>query len=78
MTAPVRQAHVPEGTACFLDADRRDRALVVRWEASEAGRDMVVLSLWRASECLGTCRLARDEVASLLTTLSAGLAATTR
>lgn len=78
MTAPVHQAHLPEGTACFLDADRGDRALVVRWETSEGGADIVILSLWRANECLGTFRLARDEVAALLTTLSAGLAATTR
>jgi hypothetical protein len=64
-------------SAVFLDGRGDDRALRLSWHTvSDAGADLVVLSMWRANVCVGTFRLAADEVPSLIAFLSSGLAAT--
>ena len=59
--------------AVFLDGRGDDRALRMSWH-SEA--DLVVLSMWRDNVCVGSFRLAADEVPAMIAFLSSGLAAT--
>ena len=61
---------VPAAASIFLDARGADRALRVSWH-TEA--DLVVLSMWRENVCVGSFRLAIDEVPDLIAFLSAGL-----
>ena len=61
---------VPAAATIHLDARGADRALRVSWH-SEA--DLVVLSMWRDNVCVGSFRLAVDEVPGLIAFLSAGL-----
>ena len=61
---------IPAAASIFLDARGADRALRVSWH-SEA--DLVVLSMWRENVCVGSFRLAIDEVPELIAFLSAGL-----
>jgi hypothetical protein len=61
---------VPAAASIFLDARGADRALRVSWH-TEA--DLVVLSMWRENVCVGSFRLAIDEVPDLIGFLSAGL-----
>ncbi len=68
MTAEVMA--FPTSGAFFFDARGTDRALRVS-RHSEAG--VVVLSLWRGEVCVGTCRLAEDEVGALVETLAGAL-----
>lgn len=61
---------VPAAASIFLDARGADRALRVSWH-TEA--DLVVLSMWRDNLCVGSFRLAIDEVPGLIAFLSSGL-----
>ncbi len=61
---------VPEGVEYFLDSRGDDRALRVRWH-DEA--DVVVLSMWRETECVASFRLAVEEVPDLIAALREGL-----
>lgn len=54
-----------------LFLDDRGQALRVTWHA-EPG--MVVLSIWRADECVGTVRLAPDEAHRLAAFLDGAVA----
>jgi len=56
------------------DARGGGRAMRVTWhpEAGDAG--LVVLSLWHDAECVGTFRLAADDVPALVQTLVGVLA----
>ena len=54
----------------FLDERGDDRALRLSWHGEA---DLVVLSLWRGSECTGTFRLEIDEVPVLIEALRQGL-----
>jgi hypothetical protein len=54
----------------FLDARGDARALRVSWHRDVG---VVVLSLWRGQVCVGTFRLAMDEVPVLIEALRAGL-----
>ena len=63
-------SHLPAAGEVFLDARGDRRALRVSWHG-EAG--LVVLSLWRESACVGTFRLAVEEVPALVEALRAGL-----
>jgi hypothetical protein len=54
----------------FLDERGDDRALRLSWH-DEA--DLVVLSLWHDNVCVGSFRLAIDEVPDLIAFLSSGL-----
>jgi hypothetical protein len=60
----------PPGAEHFLDPRGDARSLRVRWHHSDG---LVVLSLWRGSECTGTFRLPVDEVPTLIEALRAGL-----
>ena len=66
-------APVPVGAEFFLDARGGARSLRVRWHHADG---VVVLSLWRAAECVATFRLSIDEVPALVEALRAGLDAT--
>ena len=61
---------IPAAASIFLDARGADRALRVSWH-TEA--DLVVLSMWRENLCVGSFRLAIDEVPDLIAFLSSGL-----
>lgn len=64
-------------SAVFLDGRGADRALRLSWHTvSDVGADVVVLSMWRENVCVGTFRLAADEVPAMIAFLSSGLAAT--
>ena len=67
--APTRP--LPRTGGIFLDPRGEDRALRVSWHAEA---DVVVLSLWRDNLCVGTFRLAVDEVPDLIDMLRTGLA----
>lgn len=60
----------PVAASIFLDARGADRALRVSWH-TEA--DLVVLSMWRENLCVGSFRLAIEEVPDLIGFLSTGL-----
>ncbi len=62
---------LPRTGGVFLDPRGEDRSLRVSWHAES---DVVVLSLWRDNLCVGTFRLAVDEVPDLIDLLRAGLA----
>ena len=66
----AKGAPVPAAASVFLDARGADRALRLSWH-TEA--DLVVLSMWRDNVCVGSFRLAIDEVPDLIGFLSAGL-----
>lgn len=66
----AKGAPVPAAASIFLDARGADRALRVSWH-TEA--DLVVLSMWRENVCVGSFRLAIDEVPVMIGFLSAGL-----
>lgn len=59
----------PTGSV-HLDARGGDRALRVSWH-HESG--LVVLSLWRENVCVGSFRLAAEEVPELIAMLRTGL-----
>ena len=61
---------VPAAASVFIDARGAERALRLSWH-TEA--DLVVLSMWRDNVCVGSFRLAIDEVPDLIGFLSAGL-----
>jgi len=63
-------APVPVGAEFFLDARGGARSLRVRWHHADG---LVVLSLWRGSECVGSFRLGIEEVPALVEALRAGL-----
>ncbi len=65
---PVR--HLPAAGSVFFDARGDGRALRVSWHAES---DMVVLSLWRDTVCVGSFRLAVDEVPDFIDMLREGL-----
>ena len=69
MSSPV--VPLPSSGDVFVDAGNPEKALRVSWHHDVA---LVVLSLWRGDTCIGTLRLAPDEVPRLLATLSQGLA----
>ena len=71
MTGMRTASHLPTSGEVFLDARGDRRALRVSWHG-EVG--MVVLSLWREGACVGTFRLAAEEVPALVETLRAGFA----
>ena len=58
------------GAEFFLDTRGDARSLRLRWH-HDAG--LVLLSLWRGSECTGTFRLAIEEVPVLIDALRSGL-----
>ena len=58
------------GAEFFLDARGDARSLRVRWHREQG---LVVLSLWRGTECTGTFHLGIDEVPILIEALRAGL-----
>jgi hypothetical protein len=60
----------PLGAEFFLDTRGDARSLRVRWHQHDG---LVLLSLWRGSECTGTFRLPIDEVPTLIDALRAGL-----
>ena len=60
----------PHGVEYFLDTRGDARALRVSWH-HDAG--LVVLSMWRGSECVASFRLGIDEVPELIRTLRDGL-----
>lgn len=66
---------LPELGSIFLDARGGERALRVSWHAEA---DLVVLSLWRDNLCVGSFRIAVDEVPDLVEVLRAGLDRTYR
>jgi hypothetical protein len=62
--------------AVFLDGRGGERALRLSWHtASDAGADLVVLSMWRENLCVGTFRLDAADVPAVIAFLSTGLAA---
>jgi len=63
-------SHSPQGAEFFLDTRGDARSLRVRWHHRDG---LVLLSLWRGSECTGTFRLPIDEVPTLIDALRAGL-----
>lgn len=67
----VQVVALPAQTRLLFDARGADRSLRVS-RHDEAG--VVVLSLWRDDRCVGTCRLAPDDVRDLLHTLVDDLA----
>ena len=60
----------PEGVEYFLDTRGEARALRVTWHHDSG---LVVLSMWRGSQCVASFRLAVDEVRELIRALRAGL-----
>jgi hypothetical protein len=60
----------PDGVEYFLDTRGDARALRVSWH-HDAG--LVVLSMWRGSQCVASFRLGIDEVPELIRALRAGL-----
>ena len=61
---------LPRIGAVFLDPRGEDRSMRVSWHAES---DVVVLSLWRDNLCVGTFRLAVEEVPDLIDVLGRGL-----
>jgi hypothetical protein len=69
-----REAEVvalPSSGEVLADQRGDGRWMRVTWHPEA---DMVVLSLWRESGCVGTLRLDRDDVPALVTALVKGLA----
>jgi hypothetical protein len=65
-------APTPLGAEFFLDTRGDARSLRVRWHHEDG---LVLLSLWRGSECTGTFRLPVEDVPTLIAALRAGLQA---
>ncbi|MDP3891374.1 hypothetical protein [Nocardioides sp.] len=63
---------LPTTGSVLVDARGGDRALRTSWHHEDG---LLVLSLWRSNVCVGSFRLAIDEVPELIDTLVAGLAA---
>lgn len=61
---------LPRTGEVYLDARSPARALRVSWH-EDAG--VVVLSLWRNGQCMGSFRLDIDDVPDLIDVLRAGL-----
>ena len=61
---------LPRAGEIYLDARGDDRVLRVSWH-HEAG--LVVLSMWRDNHCVGSFRLAVEDVPDLIDVLRAGL-----
>lgn len=61
---------LPRAGEIYLDSRGDDRVLRVSWH-HEAG--LVVLSMWRQDECIGSFRLAAEDVPDLIDVLRAGL-----
>ena len=57
-------------SAVFLDGRGDERALRLSWHGEA---DVVVLSMWRENVCVGSFRLAVDEVPDLIELLRTGL-----
>ena len=66
----ARPRPLPRTGGVFLDPRGEDRSLRVSWHPES---DVVVLSLWRDNLCIGTFRLAVDEVPDLIALLRDGL-----
>lgn len=66
-----RLVALPARGEVFADSRGGGRAVRVSWH-HDAG--VVVLSLWRGTDCTGTVRVAAEDVADLITALSHGLA----
>lgn len=62
---------LPASGEVFLDARDEGRAMRVSWHQDG---ELAVLSIWRAGQCVATCRLGRDEVLDLVDSLVRGLA----
>lgn len=62
----------PAAGTVLPDARGEARVLRVNWHAAE---DVVVLSTWRAEQCVATVRLAPAAAAALVAALADGLAA---
>ena len=61
---------LPRAGEIYFDARGADRALRVSWHHDSG---LVVLSMWRGEECVGSFRLAIEEVPDLIDVLRAGL-----
>lgn len=66
-----RLVALPARGEVFADARGGGRAVRVSWH-HDGG--VVVLSLWRGTECTGTARVAAEDVPDLIAALSRGLA----
>jgi hypothetical protein len=65
------QPRIDQHSEVFLDPRSGDRVLRVTWHPES---DVVVLSLWRESTCVGTFRLGRESVTPFVDALLDGLA----
>ena len=61
---------LPSEGSVFLDSRGGDRALRVSWHHDSG---LVVLSIWRDNVCVGSFRLAVDDVPDLIALLRGGL-----
>ena len=61
---------LPRAGSIFLDTRGSGRVLRVSWHPEA---DVVVLSLWRDDTCMGSFRLALDEVPELIAALQDGV-----
>jgi hypothetical protein len=64
---------LPTHGGVFLDDRGEERSLRVTWHHDHGFDGIVVLSLWRGGECVGTFRLEADEVEGLIEALRSGL-----
>jgi hypothetical protein len=63
---------LPTHGGVFLDDRGEERSLRVTWHHDHGFDGIVVLSLWRGGECVGTFRLEADEVEGLIAALRSG------
>ena len=63
-------ASLPASGAVYFDSRGESRTLRVSWHHADG---LVILSLWHDSVCVGSFRLAADDVPALVDTLVAGL-----
>ena len=63
---------LPTHGGVFLDDRGEERSLRVTWHHDHGFDGIVVLSLWRGGECVGTFRLEADEVEGLVAALRSG------
>lgn len=66
---PATAATLPAHGGVFYDARGEARTLRVNWHGDER---LVVLSIWRGSECTGTFRLPAADLPDLLRALTDG------